>query len=110
MSHPAWLDRGNTAYETELNELRRDLPREYASRPYFQHDPDHTPRFIDYGESKPYKEKGWKKIYATMCCGSGIGAAVWAIGVVVIAALIAVLAVKFRASHANKQNTKLTSG
>ena len=106
MSQSAWFGRGNTAYETELNDIRRDIPYDHARRPYGPNDPDIGPRFASYDYGKPSEPRGWRKIYATMCCGSGIGLGSWLIGVVVIAAVIAIMGIKLKVSSIQSSTVK----
>ena len=99
MSYGGWYgsdDRGNSAYEAELTELCKDIPRAYATRRYQMNDPDTSARFVnayDYPRKRP---SSLKRVYAAMCCGSGFGAVAWAVGVAVAAALIVVLSVKLK--------------
>jgi hypothetical protein len=96
MSYRGWNGYGNSAYEMELNDLRREGPNNYYEPGYRSNEAVIPPRPSAYAYTKPASKKGWRKLYATMCCGSAIGAGAWVLATAMLVGVIVVLSIKLK--------------
>lgn len=89
-------DRMPTPWEGQVHELRDRVTNPYPTRPRDYCPSDDYIRQLrnatsDYG---PQPSKRPNKVYATLCCGSRIGIAAWAVTILGIAIAIGILLVK----------------